>query len=102
MCLSLINLSKNKKEILLKFMVEHEMMLEESQIKGTYNVCDLKIKGSSSIRKQKMSEDEHLECDKPFAQKYKMMENENQYIEFLGFFKIPKGSKPKRMSRRKF
>jgi len=82
------------------------MFLEKSLIDGTYLVQDIK-KSEINVEAEskKSSEYELTEYDKinkPFLSKSKIVENTEQYAGFLGLFKIPRGSRAKRMSRRIF
>eukprot|EP00826_Nyctotherus_ovalis_P063953 TRINITY_DN9375_c0_g4_i1.p1 TRINITY_DN9375_c0_g4~~TRINITY_DN9375_c0_g4_i1.p1 ORF type:complete len:155 (+),score=51.50 TRINITY_DN9375_c0_g4_i1:261-725(+) len=84
------------------------MLLERSFADATYLVQDLKESENipeTEVENKKASESELSEYDKinkPFLSKSKIVENTEQYAVFLGLFKIPRGSRAKRMSRRKF
>lgn len=87
-------------------MISHGMLLEPSSVEGTYIVQDTKeseSKTENNLESKKDTEQELSEYDKinkPFPTKTKIVENTEQYAAFLGLFKIPRGSRSKRMSKR--
>ena len=94
-----------QRETILNYLFANNMNLEITSIDGAYSVQEIKqpeAKVESSNEERKSSEySEYDKINKPFLSKSKIVENTEQYATFLSLFKIPRGSRAKRMSRRK-